>query len=52
MNIISEEIEASQMGEVLAADNGTSPYSLTDLSDNISDIRTLVCNYSEKPTKG
>lgn len=52
MNIISEEIEATQMGEVLAADNGTSPYSLTDLSDNISDISTLVCNYSEKPTKG
>ena len=52
MNIISEEIEASQMGEVLAADNGASPNYLTDLSDNISDIRTLVCNYSEKPTKG
>ena len=51
MNIISEEIEASQMGEVLAADNGASPNYLTDLSDNISDIRTLVCNYSEKPTK-
>ena len=52
MNIISEEIEASQMGEVLAADNGASPNYLTDLSDNISDISTLVCNYSEKPTKG
>ena len=52
MNIISEEIEASQMGEVLAADNGASPNYLTDLSENISDIRTLVCNYSEKPTKG
>ena len=52
MNIISEEIEASQMGEVLAADNGASPNYLTDLSENISDISTLVCNYSEKPTKG
>ncbi len=47
-----EEIEGSTKGRVLAADNGTSPYSLTDLSDNISDISTLVCNYSEKPTKG
>ena len=47
-----EEIEGSTKGRVLAADNGASPYSLTDLSDNISDIRTLVCNYSEKPTKG
>ena len=47
-----EEIEGSTKGRVLAADNGTSPYSLTDLSENISDISTLVCNYSEKPTKG
>ena len=47
-----EEIEGSTKGRVLAADNGASPNYLTDLSDNISDIRTLVCNYSEKPTKG
>ena len=47
-----EEIEGSTKGRVLAADNGASPYSLTDLSENISDISTLVCNYSEKPTKG
>lgn len=47
-----EEIEGSTKGRVLAADNGASPYYLTDLSDNISDISTLVCNYSEKPTKG
>ena len=46
-----EEIEGSQIGVVLAADNGTSPNYLTDLSDDISDISTLVCNYSEKPTK-
>ena len=48
----SEEIEGSTKGRVLAADNGASPNYLTDLSDNISDISTLVCNYSEKPTKG
>jgi len=47
-----EEIEGSTKGRVLAADNGASPYYLTDLSENISDISTLVCNYSEKPTKG
>ena len=46
-----EEIEAFQKGIVLAADNGASPYYLTDLSDTIFDISTLVCNYSEKPTK-
>ena len=51
MTTTVEEIEASQMGGVLAADDWTSPDYLTDLSDNISDIRTLVCNYSEKPTK-
>jgi hypothetical protein len=47
-----EEIEGSQIGVALAADNWTSPNYLTDLSDDISDISTLVCNYSEKPTKG
>jgi hypothetical protein len=51
MTTTVEEIEASQMGGVLAADDWKSPNYLTDLSDNISDIRTLVCNYSEKPTK-
>ena len=33
-----EEIEGSQMGVALAADNWTSPNYLTDLSDDISDI--------------
>ena len=46
-----EEIEGSQMGVALAADNWTSPNYLTDLSDDISDISTLVCNYSKKPTR-
>ena len=46
-----EEIEGSQMGVALTADNGASPCYLTELSENISDIRTLVCNYCEKPTK-
>ena len=39
------------MGVALTADNGASPCYLTELSENISDIRTLVCNYCEKPTK-
>ena len=38
---ITEESEGSTQGRALAA----------DLSENISDIRTLVCNYCEKPTK-
>ena len=46
-----EEIEGSQMGVALTADNWTSPNYLTDLSDDISDISTLVCNYSKKPTR-
>lgn len=46
-----EEIEGSQMGVVLTADNGASPCYLTELSDDISDISTLVCNYSKKPTR-
>lgn len=52
MNNSTEEIESSTQGGALAADYGASPYYLNDLSDNISDIRILVCNYSEKPTKG
>jgi hypothetical protein len=47
----SEEIEGSQMGVALTADNGASPCYLTELSDDISDISTLVCNYSKKPTR-
>ena len=50
MNNITEEIEASQKGEAQAADNGASPYSLTNLRDIISDIRLLVSQYSEFPT--
>ena len=46
-----EEIEGSQMGVALTADNGASPRYLTELSDDISDISTLVCNYSKKPTR-
>ena len=46
-----EEIEGSQMGVALTADNGASPCYLTELSDDISDISTLVCNYSKKPTR-
>ena len=46
-----EEIEGSQMGVALTADNGASPCYLTELSDYISDISTLVCNYSKKPTR-
>lgn len=48
---ITEEFEGSMQGRALAADDGASPNYLTDLSENISDIRTLVCNYCEKPTK-
>ena len=48
---ITEEFEGSTQGRALAADDGASPNYLTDLSENISDIRTLVCNYCEKPTK-
>ena len=48
---ISDEMATSQRGEALAADKGAFPYYLTDLSYNIFDISTLVCNYSEKPTK-
>ena len=48
---ITEESEGSTQGRALAADDGASPNYLTDLSENISDIRTLVCNYCEKPTK-
>ena len=46
-----EEIKGSQMGVALTADNGASPCYLTELSDDISDISTLVCNYSKKPTR-
>jgi len=41
---ITEEFEGSTQGRALAADDGASPNYLTDLSENISDIRTLVCN--------
>ena len=51
MNNITEEIEGPQMGVALTADNGASPCYLTELSDYISDISTLVCNYSKKPTR-
>lgn len=52
MNLSTEDIEGSQMGAALAADNGASPNYLTDLSINIFDIRTLVCNYCKEPTRG
>ena len=48
---ISDEIEVSQKGEAMSADNGAFPYYLTELSNNIFDISTMVCNYSENPTK-
>ena len=41
MNNIAEEIEGSTQGGALAADNGASPYSLTNLRDIICDIRLL-----------
>ena len=50
MNNITEEIEASQKGEAQAADNGASPYSLTNLRDIICDLRLLVSQYSKFPT--
>ena len=44
MNNIAEEIEGSTQGGALAADNGASPYSLTNLRDIICDIRLIdVC---------
>ena len=52
MNSTIDEIEGSQPGAALAADNGASPNYLTDLRINIFDIRTLVCNYCKEPTKG
>ena len=48
---ITEEFEGSTQGVALTADNGASPCYLTELSDDISDISTLVCNYSKKPTR-
>ena len=50
MDDITKEIECSTQGRALAADNGASPYSLTNLRDIISDIRLLVSQYSEFPT--
>ena len=35
---ISDEIEVSQKGEAMSADNGAFPYYLTELSNNIFDI--------------
>ena len=52
MDSTIDEIEGSQIGAALAADNGASPKYLTDLRINIFDIRTLVCNYCKEPTKG
>ena len=50
MNNIAEEIEGSTQGGALAADNGASPYSLTNLRDIICDIRLIVSQYSKYPT--
>ncbi len=50
MNLTTEEIEGSQMGEALTAVSGASPYQPKDLSDSIKDIVILVCNYGKKPT--
>ena len=49
---ITEEIEESQIGEAQGADDCASPYDLDDLSQNISDIDTVVVNFCKKPTKG
>ena len=46
MNYFSEEIEESQLG------GAQPPYNLDDLSNNISDIDTVVVNFCKKPTKG
>ena len=51
MNLITEEIEGSQLGGAQAAVSGASPYHPTDLSDKIFDINVLVCNYTQHPTK-
>lgn len=52
MKITIDEIEGSQKRGAQAADNGAPPNYLTDLSINVYDIRTLVCNYCKEPTKG
>ena len=50
MDNITKEIECSTQGRALAADNGASPYSLTNLRDIICDLRLLVSQYSKFPT--
>ena len=42
----NDEIEESQLG------GAQPPYNLDDLSNNISDIDTVVVNFCKKPTKG
>ena len=46
MRKLSEEIAGSQFGGAIP------PYNLDDLSNNISDIDTVVVNFCKKPTKG
>lgn len=46
-----DEIEESQVGVALVADDCATPYDLDELSQNISDIDTVVVNFCKKPTK-
>ena len=51
MNNNFDEIEGSQHGDAQAADYDATPYSLTTLSEIIGDIRLLVSQYCNRPTK-
>ena len=51
MEITTETIEGSRFGGVPVADNGASPYSPTDLSNNISEISFIVKYFCKVPTK-
>ena len=47
-----DEIEESQVGVALAADDCATPYNLDELSTNIRDISRIVSNFCQDPTEG
>ena len=47
-----DEIEESQVGVALAADDFATPYNLDELSTNIRDISRIVSNFCKDPTEG
>ena len=46
-----DEIEESQVGVALAADDSATPYDLNELSEILGDIRLLVSQYCIRPTR-